>query len=144
MKMRDCAKEHFDELMKTFKDSGQYDFLEKLTEDELLVIFLLITFLNLYGSYSPQLAADKLSEARADTPQQADDMDLQEKDLHQVNNKDALLINVRTSINDFITELQENAKYHADFIKDNVDLVVFGAEEALKIVEETIEKYENM
>lgn len=62
----------------------------------------------------------------------------------EINNKDVLLINIKTSINDFITELQENAKYHADFIKDNVDLVVFGAEEALRIVEETIEKYENV
>ena len=56
MKMEDYAKEPFNELMKTFKDSGQYDFLEKLTEDELWKIFLLITFLNLYRPYSPQLA----------------------------------------------------------------------------------------
>ena len=50
MKMEDYAKGSFDELMKIFKDSGQYDFLEKLTEDELWKIFLLITFLNLYRS----------------------------------------------------------------------------------------------
>lgn len=60
MKMEDYAKEPFDELMKIFKDSGQYDFLEKLTEDELWKIFLLITFLNLYRPYSTQLTADKI------------------------------------------------------------------------------------
>ena len=47
-------KENIGELMKTFKDSGQYDFLEKFTEDELWKIFLLITFINLYRPYSPQ------------------------------------------------------------------------------------------
>lgn len=71
MKMGDYAKEPFDELIKTFKNSGQYDFLEKLTEDELWKIFLLITFLNLYRPYSPQRATDKLGDALTDTQQLA-------------------------------------------------------------------------
>ena len=66
--MEDYAKEPFDELMKTFKDSGQYDFLEKFTEDELWKIFLLITFLNLYKSNSVEKFIDAFDYLKRDRP----------------------------------------------------------------------------
>ena len=69
MKMEDYAKGPFDELMKIFKDSGQYDFLEKLTEDELWKIFLLITFLNLYRSNSVEKFIDAFDYLKWDRPE---------------------------------------------------------------------------
>lgn len=36
----------YDEIIKSFKNSGQYDFINKFTEEELWKIYLLITFLN--------------------------------------------------------------------------------------------------
>ena len=35
-----------EELIKTFKDSGQYDFVNKFTKDEIWKLYLLFVFLN--------------------------------------------------------------------------------------------------
>ena len=49
-----------------------------------------------------------------------------------------IISTITAKINEFITEISENAKHHADFIQGNVDMVIFGANVTLDIVNETI------
>ena len=52
--------------------------------------------------------------------------------------KEYIINAITAKINEFILEISENSKHHADFIQDNTNMVVFGAETALDIMKETI------
>ena len=57
-------------------------------------------------------------------------------------NKSDVLNEITAEINNFITELRNNAAYYASFIDNNVDMAAFGAKTALDIAKETINKAE--
>ena len=61
--------------------------------------------------------------------------------MNEYTNKSDVLNKITSEINNFITELRNNATYHASFIQDNVDMVAFGSETALDIVKEVLYEY---
>ncbi len=52
--------------------------------------------------------------------------------------KEDILNAITAKINEYIAELNENAKHHADFIQEHTNMIVYGVETALDIVKEVL------